>query len=192
MRYYQEIELKPQEGINVYFLWQKVYQQLHLAMVEIKNQGNTSPVGVSFPEYDEMKNILGTKIRLFADNEELLRELDAEKWLSRLRDYTHVKPIEHVPEQTNGYACFRHVKMKGNSEKLARRRAKRKGESLEQALSCYDDYKERESKLPYINFTSQSNGNHFRLFIEKKIMEQPKAGFFSCYGLSNETTVPLF
>ena len=97
-----------------------------------------------------------------------------------------------MPEKLTGYACFRHIKLKGNKEKLARRRAKRKGETLQQALLHFEDFEEQRSKLPYINMTSQTNGQRFRLFIEKQAMEQPQTGLYSCYGLSNTTTVPLF
>lgn len=192
MKYYFEIVLKPQPEIPLYFLWEKVSQQIHLALVEIKDVNDKVPVGISFPEYDACQFQLGCKLRLFAEEKEDLTKLNVDKWLSRLCDYLHVKPIEYVPQQNNGYACFRHVKLKGNKEKLARRRAKRKGESFEQALSFYNDYDAPESKLPFINMHSLTNSNNFRIYIAKEIKEQPKTGFFSCYGLSNETTVPLF
>ena len=192
MKVYLEITIKPQPEIPRYFLWEKVSQQIHLALVEIQDENNKAPVGISFPEYDACQFQLGCKMRLFAEKKEDLEKLAINKWLSRLRDYVHVKSIEPVPEKPKGYACFRQVKLKGNREKLARRRAKRKGESFEQALAHYANYEEQQSKLPYINMTSLTNGNHFRLFIEKRAVEQPKTGLFSCYGLSNTTTVPLF
>lgn len=192
MKYYIEIVLKPQPEIPLYFLWEKVSQQIHLALVEIQDEAGKAPVGISFPEYDACQFQLGCKLCLFAEEKEDLAKLDIGKWLSRLRDYVHVKPIEPVPQQNKGYACFKHCKLKGNKEKLARRRAKRKGETYEQALSFYDSYQAKEISLPYINMQSQTNGEHFRIYIEKEVKAQPKAGFFSCYGLSNETTVPLF
>lgn len=192
MKYYLEIVLKQQPEIPLYFLWEKVSQQIHLALVEIQDENGKAPVGISFPEYDACQFQLGCKMRLFAEGKESLEKLNVKKWMSRLRDYAHVKPIESVPQQNKGYACFRHVKLKGNREKLARRRAKRKGETYKQALSFYDDYNAPESKLPFINMHSLTNGNNFRIYIEKEMKEQPKAGYFSCYGLSNETTVPLF
>lgn len=192
MRYYQEIALLPPVDISLYFLWQKVFQQIHLALSENKNPDDTSSIGVSFPEYYAENFFLGKKMRLFAKDEQSLRALNAEKWLDRLNDYLSVSSIEAVPEKVKGYICFRHIKLKGNKEKLARRRAKRKGETFEQALSFYDDYHAPESKLPFINMRSLTNGNNFRIYIEKEVKEQEKGGFFSCYGLSNKTTVPLF
>jgi CRISPR-associated endonuclease Csy4 len=192
MNYYQEISLLPNADIAVYFLWQKLYQQIHLALVGNKSADNASAIGVVFPEYDSGKFSLGTKLRLIAADEKLLEQTHCEKWLTRLSDYVHVSRIKPVPEKLAGYACFKHIKLKGNKEKLARRRANRKGETLQQALAHFEDFEEQQSKLPYINMNSQTNGQRFRLFIEKQVMEQPQTGVYSCYGLSNTITVPLF
>ncbi|WP_321394087.1 type I-F CRISPR-associated endoribonuclease Cas6/Csy4 [uncultured Desulfuromusa sp.] len=192
MVYYQEISLLPKARIGLYDFWQKLYQQIHLVLAENKIAENSSRVGVSFPEYNADEFLLGAKLRLFAADEQTLRDLQCEKWLERLRDYVHVNGIKPVPENVTEYACFRHIKMKGSKEKLARRRAKRKKETMQQALAHFADYKEPQSKLPYINMVSQTNGQHFRLFIEKRSMTQPQSGYFSCYGLSHTVTVPLF
>lgn len=192
MKYFIEITLLPNLEIPLYFIWQKLYQQIHLALVENKEQKNVSKVGISFPEYNADEFLLGTKLRLFAQNEKALQSIECEKWLSRLSDYVLVKPIAPVSEKLVGHACFKHINMKGSKEKLARRRAKRHGETFEQALAHFDNYKEQQTKLPYINMNSQSNGQHFRLFIEKQVKEKQQKGYFSCYGLSNTSTVPLF
>jgi len=192
MEYYREISLLPNADIALNFIWKKLYQQIHLALAENKIAENASRVGISFPEYNANEFLLGTKLRLFAADEQTLKDLQCEKWLERLLDYVHVSGIKPVPENVTEYACFRHIKMKGSKEKLARRRAKRKGETMQQALAHFADYKEPQSKLPYINMISQTNGQHFRLFIEKQSMTQPQSGYFSCYGLSHTVTVPLF
>jgi len=192
MNYYQEIFLLSNADIGLYFIWQKMYPQLHLAMVESKIGENISKVGVSFPEYDAAEFFLGTKLRLFAKDKQLLEDVQCDKWLNRLLDYVDIKPITTVPVKINGYACFRHLKLKGSKEKLARRRVKRKGETFEQALAYFSNYEEQRSRLPYINMTSQTNGQCFRLLIEKQQKEEEQKGLFSCYGLSNSSTVPLF
>ena len=192
MSYYQEISLLPNADIGVYFLWQKLYQQIHIALVENKNADNASTIGVGFSEYNADKYSLGTKLRLFAEDEKSLEQMQCEKWLNRLSDYAHLGRIKPVPEKLAGHACFKHIKLKGNKEKLARRRAKRRGETLQQALAHFEDFEEQRIKLPYINMSSETNGQRFRLFIEKQAMEQPQTGLYSCYGLSNTTTVPLF
>ena len=192
MNYYQEISFLPNADIPIYFLWQKVYQQIHLALVESKKADNASAIGVAFPGYISNTYSLGKKLRLFALDEKSLEQTQCKKWLKRFTDYVHISSIKPVPEALAGYACFKHIKPKGNKEKMARRRAKRKGETFQQALAHYEDFEQQCSKLPYINMTSQTNGQHFRLFIEKKIMNAQQTGLYSCYGLSNTTTVPLF
>lgn len=192
MKFYRELTLLPQEDINLYFIWQKLFQQIHLALAENKSTDKASAIGVAFPGYDAVKFALGTKLRLFAENEQLLAQMQCEKWLNRLSDYVHLSRIKPVPEKLAGHACFKHIKLKGNKEKLARRRAKRNGETLQQALVHFEDFEEQRSNLPYINMSSETNGQRFRLFIEKQVMGQPQTGLYSCYGLSNATTVPLF
>ncbi len=192
MRYYQEISLLHRANIGLYDFWQKLYQQIHLALVENNVDKHASAIGVSFPEYDAGHYLLGTKLRLFALEKPVLEQLQCEKWLSRLKDYLQCGKISSVPEVVVSHANFRQVKPKGSKEKLARRWAKRKRESFEKALAHYDNYNERRCRLPYINMISQSNGHHFRMFIKKQEMELPREGLFSCYGLSNTTTVPLF
>ncbi len=59
MKHYIDIILLPDPEIPLYFLWEKVYQQLHLALVEIKEPDNKVKVGVAFPQYDEQQHQLG-------------------------------------------------------------------------------------------------------------------------------------
>lgn len=192
MNSYQEISLLPKARIGLYDFWQKLYQQIHIALVENKSGNNASAIGMAFPEYDADRYNLGTKLRLLAEDKQILVQMNCEKWLNRLNDYVHISQIKSVPEKLVGHACFKHIKLKGCKEKLARRRAKRKGETLQQALAHFADYGEQRSKLPYINMISQTNGQRFRLFIEKREVEQPQTGLYSCYGLSDSTTAPLF
>lgn len=192
MNHYQEITLLPNSDIDLYFIWQKLYQQIHLALVENKRADNQSIIGVAFPEYDAAEYSMGTKLRLFAVDKQTLEQMQCDKWLAQLKDYIHLSEIKPVPEKVEGYACFKHIKPKGSKENLARRRAKRKGETYEQALVHFETYEAERSRLPYINMQSQTNGQRFRLFIEKKIEDKLQIGTYSCYGLSNTATVPLF
>lgn len=192
MHYFQDITLLPDAEISPYFLWHKVFQQIHLALAENKNANSQSLIGVDFPGYNTDNNSLGIKLRLIAENEDQLKQMQCEKWLNPFKDYAHIRSIRAVPDKITGYACFKNVKPKSNKEKLARRWAKRKGQSLQEALAHYEDFIEQRSNLPYINMTSRTNGQRFRLFIEKQEMREPRPGYFSCYGLSNRTTVPLF
>ncbi len=51
MNYYQEITLLPDVDISLGFLWQNVFQQVHIALVEHKVDANQSSVAVGFPDY---------------------------------------------------------------------------------------------------------------------------------------------
>jgi len=192
MKYYQDISLLHNADIELCFFWEKLYQQIHLALVENKSADNVSAVGVAFPEYDADEYSVGTKLRLFAGDDRALEQMQCEKWLNRLSDYVHLSRIKPVPEKLAGHACFKHIKLKGSKENLARRRAKRKGETFEQALAHFETYEAERSRLPFINMHSETTGQRFRLFIERQVMEQPQTGFYSCYGLSSKATVPMF
>jgi len=193
MKYYLDITLLPDAEANLGFLWQKVYQQVHLALVERKTSGQTSEVAVSFPEYGNNKFPLGSKLRLISDTETKLQQLDIGKWLNRLSDYTHFTSIKEVPSTVNQFVYFKRKQLDTNIERMARRRMKRKGETIDQAMKHLTGFIDKESNLPFINMKSLSENKTFRLFIEREIVEQPKAGLFTCYGLSKKTTtVPWF
>lgn len=196
MKYYLEINLLKQAEISMYFVWSKVFTQLHLAFVECKDQDDKIPIGISFPDYmfDSEKEfgMLGSKIRLFADDKMALIKLDLSKWLNRLQDYLQLSDIQEVPQNmVKEYAVFSRKQIKSNPERLARRRAKKDPSiSFEEALKRYQ--KTDSTNLPYIQVNSLSNSNSFRLFVERKISETENKGCFSCYGLSNNVTVPIF
>jgi len=199
MKFFQEITLLPGVDIDINFLWQKAFKFLHLALVGLKNSEDLIPVGISFPEYEEKDKKLGTKIRLFAPNQEILAELDISNKLKSLSDYLHITSIRNVPTGlVKQHALFSRWRSIANPERLARRRAKRQGVSLEQAMEHFKDYKtDISSAPPYIATKSLSNNNDFRLYISMKKVSEPSTGLFSCYGLSTSertppATVPLF
>jgi CRISPR-associated endonuclease Csy4 len=191
MKHYCDIILLPDAEANLGFLWQKVYQQIHLVLVENKVGENHSLVAISFPEYSSKAFPLGTKLRLLAEEATLLEGLNLSRWLSRLTDYCHytsVKPISAV----TGHAVFKRKQFNSNVERLVRRRAKRKNESYEQAMAHFEGFEIEQSDLPYINSQSLSKDERFRLFIQQDKHQNNVAGTFDCYGLSKTATVPLF
>ena len=193
MKYYLDITLLPDAEANLGFLWQKVYRQLHLALVEQQTANGNSAIAVSFPEYGNKDFPLGSKLRLFALTQSQLQQLDMGKWLNRLTDYSHCASIKKVSESVSTFVCFKRVQFDTNVDRLARRRAKRKGESFEQALKHFNNFKEQESKLPFVNMNSLSKKEQFRLFIGKEIVKQTESSEFTSYGLSlGGATVPEF
>ncbi len=192
MKHYIDITLLPDAETNLGFIWQKVYQQVHLGLVESKTETNDSDVAISFPENGSSDFPLGTKLRLLSLNQESLQQLNINKWLSRLLDYVHCTSIKEVPAGVTQYVRFSRKQFKTNIEKLARRRAKRKGESFDKAMEHYKGFKDEQSKLPFINMRSLSSDRQFRLFVEKELLEKSVEGKFNCYGLSKTATVPWF
>ncbi|HHL31776.1 MAG TPA: type I-F CRISPR-associated endoribonuclease Cas6/Csy4, partial [Oceanospirillales bacterium] len=81
MNYYQDITLLPDAEITLGFIWQKVYQQVHIALADNKIAENQSAIAVAFPEYGSKGFPLGRKLRLLAETQEQLEQLDIKKWL---------------------------------------------------------------------------------------------------------------
>ena len=192
MNYYCDISLLPDSEVGLGFLWSKVFMQVHLALVEHSTVENKSLVAVSFPEYGESKFPLGKKMRLLSTEQDQLNDLNVRDWLLRFEDYTHCTSIKPVPSNVEEYAYFKRKHLKTNAERLARRRAKRKNESFEDALKHYSNFKDQKSKLPYINLNSLSKSERFKVFIERIPKSEATIGTFGCYGLSSSATVPIF
>jgi len=198
MNYYVDIKLLTDTDINLGFLWKKLYAQIHLALVEVKDEQNMVSIGVSFPTYSKDR-FLGDTLRVFSPTKEELESLNLEEWLSRLEGYLFVGEIKEVPSSVT-FVTFGRKQFKSNSEirRLAKRYAKREGVEYEEALKCFESAeekyrKEREkNRLPYVNIKSLSTNNDMKMFIVKKSCDIQKKGLFSTYGLSNSSTVPWF
>lgn len=196
MKYYQDITLMPDAEASLGFLWQKVYQQVHIALVDNKIAENESAVAISLPLYGAKDMPLGNKLRLLSNDENLLKQLEIEKWLSRLTDYCHIKFIQSVPN-TNQHVCFKRQSVKSEFKK-AQSLAKHLGKSVEEVLKYRKEQGlSNKSKLPYIHMESQQKTttgikNKFKLFIAQKNCNAPVKGVFDCYGLSKTATVPWF
>lgn len=205
MKYYLEITLLPDAEANLGFLWYKVFQQIHIALVDNKIGENQSAVALSIPGYqsgdsNDKAFPLGSKLRLFAESEDILANLDIHKWLNRLSDYCHIKPIKPVPVGITTYARFKRKAIK-SIEKKAKRRAEHLNKPYEEVLAFLQNESKAKklNKLPYVTIESQETkkqGNHvacqFPLFIEQTISEVHIEGAFDCYGLSKTATVPCF
>jgi CRISPR-associated endonuclease Csy4 len=194
MKYYQELTLIAQAEVSLYFIWSKIYTQLHLALVAMPEQGN---VGVSFPEHvyteDNGKafGFLGSKLRLFAHDEATLQQLNITQALNRLSDYVHITGIRPVPKNVT-YAIYKRYQPKTNAERLARRRVKHKQDvTFEEAVKTYQG-KIAYSHLPFVQLDSLSNEQRFRLFVSKHSADEACDGKFGSYGLGILATVPEF
>jgi CRISPR-associated endonuclease Csy4 len=215
MHYYRELTLMQsyELGGNLYFLWHKLYTQVHLSLVDLKQRNNGQQnIGITFPEYkyenflnennpeSEHKKIssLGFKLRLLG-TEQALQGLNLDHYLRRLQDYVHVTTIREIPEQRiTGYACFQRQSVKSNVERLIRRYLKRnqmgkhEDRQTEEQLRAFYMVKKKSCDLPYINMNSLSSEQNFRLFIRKEVRSTVVMGQFCTYGLSQTVTVPEF
>ena len=195
MHYYIELTLIKDSEISPYFIWSKLYTQLHLAFVEQKDANEQIPYGVTFPEYKsaEIKGkriiLLGSKLRVFANSVNELQKLDLDKWLARLTDYVHIKSAKQV-ENVTQYLTVNRYRPQASAENLARRYARRHGLSVEGELKRLDGFKQKLEPLPYIQLKSLSGTREFSLCIKQTAVEQANAGKFSTYGLSATSSVP--
>ena len=212
MNYYQEITLLPDADISLGFIWQNVFQQVHIALVEHKVDVNRSAVAVGFPDYRQAKFPLGNRLRLFAKEQVTLEKLDIQKWLTRLEDYVHIKGIKAVPSDVT-YVSFVRKQVKSperverDMQKKAALWAEKSGKSLDECLIELEKSKpETLCRLPFIYLHSQQTkqrspdkSSKFPLFIEMQPQSEEHVGQFDCYGLSTKTngqqvaaTVPHF
>jgi len=192
MKHYIEIKLLPDAEIGLGFLWSKVYQQIHLALVEYKESDGMVGIGLSFPNYGEDTFPLGNMIRLFGQERDELVALRIDQWLARLSDYLTITQIMAVPHGVESHATFSRKQFKSNIERLARRQAKRQGISLEAAMKNYEGMSEQRTQLPFVNLKSLSTDQTLKLFIQKENRAKSTTTRFNLYGLSGESTVPCF
>ncbi|MBO1896913.1 type I-F CRISPR-associated endoribonuclease Cas6/Csy4 [Shewanella sp. BF02_Schw] len=217
MKYYLDITLLPEADITLGFIWQKVYQQVHIALVDNKVSDNESAIAVSFPRYSTEKSgehafPLGNQLRLLANEQSQLTELNIAKWLNRFEDYVHIKSIKPVPEKVTQVAFVRQqVKGESRIEKdmlsKAERWAEKSGQPIDTCLVELEKSKPKaDNSLPFIWLESQetkqrnvSDSRKFPLFIKKVEVTEQQVGTFNCYGLSanqsnkeNLASIPQF
>jgi CRISPR-associated endoribonuclease Cas6/Csy4 subtype I-F len=130
-------------------------------------------LAIALPCYDHTEQPLNT-LRVFSETTDKLEWLvDHVSKHPKIRDYTRIINIKHVPEDWDGeWVEFRRFRVPTRKAGVERLRAKR------QAMA---------KDLPYFNLHSQSSGCVFNLFIEK--IKIPKdqltsGGTPDSYGLS--------
>jgi CRISPR-associated endonuclease Csy4 len=212
MNYYQEITLLPEPEVPLGFLWQNVFQQVHIALVEHKVGSNQSLVAVGFPDYRQAKFPLGSKLRLFAKEQAVLEQLGIVQWLNRVEDYVHVKGIKPVPHDVT-YVSFVRKQVK-SPERIERDMQQKAGlwaaKSGKPFAECLAELEKNKpsalSTLPFVYLHSQQTKQRspeayskFPLFIQMQQQSTSQDGGFDCYGLSTKangqaifSTVPHF
>lgn len=195
MQYYLELSLLPNEDTSVYFLWSKLYTQLHLAFVEQKDSQEKIAYGVSFPRYrlstDKGIGFLGDKLRIFANSTQELEQLNLNKWLERLNDYVHITAPRETPNNVS-YAIYSRAVPKDSVEKRILHQAQRRNISITEAATHFKDHVYPPLIEPFISLKSLSGQHIFKLHIKKTLTDEGSMGKFGTYGLSKTVTVPEF
>ena len=192
MKYYQELTILPDAEVSENQIWSKVYHQLHIALADQMDNGAKGRIGVSIPGYTNERDIkLGNKLRIFAGDEKDLVEMDIKKWLRRYQDYVHITQIRLVPGRLKGYAIYRRYHPEPNPSQKARRYAKRHGIDYDEAIKLFP-IESQNTNLPYVQMSSETNGQKYRLYVEKVMCNSEVDEGFGSYGLDNRSTVPEF
>lgn len=197
MNYYQELTIIPDPDIAPYFIWGKLFTQLHIALADVKNNHGIESIGISFPDYHyddkhEQSSKLGLKLRIFAPSQKDLETLNLNKWLDRLTDYVHIKGIKDVPiDKTTGYVSVHRYRFKPIEVQI-QSLAKKMKISNDEAMAIVAKRK-AELKLPFIRMYSESNKTHYPLQILQQVSEEQVTGRFNVYGINgmmDHVTVP--
>ena len=203
MKYYIELTLLDNRDIPLHKLWSKIYDQLHLRLVEVRNTYEQKNIGVSFPEYqsDKTHNIqmLGSKLRVFASISSALEQIGLAQYLKPWLDYIHITSIREIPKNTHRYAIYKRKRVNGcrainkKIKRYAAYRAVQENIPYEEAILGYKHWVMPEIILPYLYINSASTNQYVRFYIDRVEMSQPSIDCsFSSYGLSTESTVPEF
>jgi len=187
MDHYIDIALLPDPEFSAPMLMNALFAKLHRGLVD----HGGGDIGVSFPEVGGKTLALGSKLRLHG-NATSLDLLMQNGWTQGMRD--HIVLIEPRPIPTIvQHRVVRRVQAKSSPERLRRRLMSRKRIGAEDAQAVIPDSSAERLTLPYLEMSSRTTGQRFRLFIDHLALQSvPVSGSFSAYGLSNTATVPWF
>ncbi len=184
---YIELQLLPDPEFPANLLMNALFVKLHRALAS-HGEGR---IGISFPEVGRQAGTLGQRLRLhgcYAD----LAALMAENWLLGMRD--HLAPFAILPTPANvQYRIVRRVQAQSSPERLRRRLMRRKGIATDEARETIPDSAAERLSLPWLEISSQSTQQKFRLFIEHLPPQATASqGTFNAYGLSRHASIPWF
>lgn len=187
MDHYLDIRLRPDPELAPAHVMDVLFGKLHLALAA-RQAGD---IGVSFPNMTPGRGGLGDLLRLHGSSM-ALAALMGTGWLAGLLDHVQTGTVAAVPAGA-AHRVVRRMQSKSNAERIRRRQMRRHGYDSAQALERVPDSVERRLALPYVNLRSASTAQVFRLFIEHgPVLQEPRTGEFTAYGLSTQATVPWF
>ncbi|GHU05359.1 type I-F CRISPR-associated endoribonuclease Cas6/Csy4 [Alphaproteobacteria bacterium] len=187
MDHYLDIRIRPDPEFSAPHLMSTLFAKLHRAFVVLQS----TDIGVSFPDMDEKKPSLGTRLRLHASADRLQAIADCSR-LGGLEDHLQIaRPVLAPPDAH--YRKVSRVQSDSSPERLRRRLMRRHNLSEAETRLRIPDSAVKTLGLPFVTLRSQSSGHTFRLFIRHGVLQStPEPGAFSCYGLSAAATIPWF
>ena len=188
LSHYINLHLRPDPETTTTHLLSALYMRLHRSLAA----ASAAPgIAVGFPGYDGSRHTLGECLRLYGD-EVALQFWATGAWLGSLRDHVSATALLPVPADA-AHRTLRRVQVKSSPDRLRRRLMKRHQLSEEQARQRIPDTVGRMTDLPYVQLTSTSTAQPFKLFLALgPAQSQPQVGDFNTYGLSTTATVPWF
>ena len=186
MGHFVDIKLLAEPEFPTVQLMAGLYSKLHLAIVALK----TDAIAVSFPEYSEHPVGLGSVLRIVGP-ETVIQQLLATAWLGGMRDHVSATSVAPVPQDATARVLQR-VQVKSSADRLRRRRMRRHGITADQAADQIPNSAAERLNLPFVQLSSGSTGQRFRLYFQLKQADRPQSGQFNAYGLSNTATIPWF
>jgi CRISPR-associated endonuclease Csy4 len=187
MSHYVDIQLMRHVDIAQHQMMDALFGKLHQIFVRTQNQ----TVGISFPLADEKAHTLGMVLRLHGPAKELQLIITADS-IKAMLSYVSIGTVTEVPKSA-GFRNINRVQVKSSPERLRRRAMRRHNLTPEQAIQRIPDTAIKTTNKPFINVSSSSTKQGFRLFISQgPIQTRPTQGGFNAYGLSKDATIPWF
>lgn len=187
MDHYIEITLLTDPEFPATTLMNALFAKLHRGLVDYGKRD----IGISFPDVDRSECGLGSRLRLHGS----LSSLDGlmgVPWVQGMRDHMEVGKTVPVPAQCL-HRVIRRIQAKSSPERMRRRLVARAAISEDEARLRIPDSAAQRLRLPYVEITSRSTQQRFRLFIEHlPPRSTATSGTFGVYGLSSSATVPWF
>lgn len=186
--HYLDVQLRPDPEFPATQLMSALFAKLHRALVARQE----TRVAVSFPGYSKVPPIgLGTNLRLLGP-ESVLGELRSSAWCSGMAEMVNIGLVLPVPQGAL-HRQLKRVQADSSAARLRRRAMKRHGLSEVEAEERIPEHARKRLKLPFVQLSSGSTGQRFRLFLDL-LPPSPEtlAGEFNAYGLSDQATTPHF
>jgi CRISPR-associated endonuclease Csy4 len=194
MKFYIDITFLPAGDISNRFLWEKVYQQVHIAMVDYKNGGGSLSIAAAFPKYSAKNYDLGDKLRLMSKNESAFSDFNIRERLAKFADYVHLTAAREVPTEISSHVSYSRYAVDSSKKRQIERRMRRHNETEAQAEIHFSGYRSKKVNLPFVYIYSHTTNTRFPLFVSEicSVINVEGGENFDSYGLSSDGHLPFF